>query len=143
MIYTGLALEGLVGFGLLPLCVEYGIQIIAEAREQHEIQLATEMIRVKRRNVNATIGGIVTNATNILGVVIIYFTTPGNIPGLNNQDIPFVWLAIMMVGGVFFLSLPRTRLRKEEELEHMHDDDGLIDESALLDGLNTRLLLDS
>jgi MFS family permease len=96
-VLVGIALTGLFGFGMLPLGIEYGITLVGE------MPVFSDGCRT---DVGATVGGVITAGTNLWGFAIVAATTPGNVPGLSHEDIPFVWLALVLFASVLFFALP-------------------------------------
>jgi hypothetical protein len=96
-VLVGISFTGLFGFGMLPLGIELGITLVGE------MPVFSDGCRT---DVGATVGGVITAGTNLWGFAIVAATTPGNIPGLRNEDIPFVWLALVLFASVLFFALP-------------------------------------
>jgi len=88
-VLVGIGGTGLFGLGLFPLAIELAIKY--SYSEDFS-------------NAGATIAGVIQCVSNIVSIVIIAVTTPGNL--LESQDIPIVWMVINIVGGALLFTLP-------------------------------------
>jgi len=94
-VLIGVSCVGLFGFGLLPLAIEFGIELV------HNEDFP---------GMNAAVAGVVQSSMNVAATIIIFLTTPGNIPHLTESDIPLVWLGIFWFGGILWFTVPSTIL---------------------------------
>ena len=131
MIYLGASLIGLTGFGLLPICVEYGIFIIEDARkimnERTPAGCPGDYNVKNTRNTRATVIATMMVCNNIFGVAIIYLTSPGTIAYLTKKNIPYFWCFLMILGIVIFFTLPE----RNEDSIILHQDNSEFSESCI------------
>ena len=78
LIYSSFALIGFVGLGIIPLCVELGIELCYEPGRQTE----------------GAVNAVVQTSINVGSAISLYAFDPGNL-GFADRDAIFMWAGIV------------------------------------------------
>jgi len=104
-VYAGLGLSAFSSFGIISLCVEFGIEITFKPG----------------MNLGGTVGGVVQLAGNVIGAAIIIIATPGIMPLLAPTETPIFLLTLMTIGGLL-LTLTINPVYRRQTFERLNSE---------------------